>query len=310
RAADCREAAWWAARRYREQMLEYAQTPVLDSWYAAIDLEALVTSGIDRDFRRFTRRKVIESAGSNTQHHELHKLTHEEVHTPRIPDAPPLVYHVDDMQAHKRYHRAVEHSFEEYRATLDPARRILLDRYRIVDVAIKVVGVGSVGTECGVILLVSGNGDPLFLQFKEARKSVLELYAGRSAFAHRGERVVVGQRIMQAASDIFLGWTTWEDGRHVYIRQLSDVKIKPVIEAMKPVNLTRYAQACGWALARAHARSGDAVMLSAYMGKGEAFEDALVPFAVAYADQNERDHAKLVKAIRAGKIKAETPSEQ
>src|SRR5215831_4547681 len=207
RAGDCRDAAWWAARRYREQMAEYAEAPVLDSWYAAIDLEAHVSTGTDRDFRRFTRRKVIEAA--QTHHHELHKLTHEAGDRPRITDAPPLVYHVDDLQAHKRYHRAVERSFDEYRSTLDPARRVLLDRYRIVDVAIKVVGVGSVGTECGVALLVSGNGESLFLQFKQARKSVLEPYATRSAFEHCGQRVVMGQRTMQAASDIFLGWTTW-----------------------------------------------------------------------------------------------------
>src|SRR5215831_7530067 len=309
RAADCREAAWWTVRRYRQQIAEYAQAPVLDSWYAAIDLEALVATGTDRDFRPYTRRKVIEAAGAHTHHHELHKLAHKEGDSPRITDSPPLIYHADEMQ-HRRYHKAVERSFAGYRATLDPSRRILLDRYRVVDVAIKVVGVGSVGTECGVALLVSGNGEPLFLQFKEARESVLEPYAGRSAFEHRGQRVVVGQRIMQAASDIFLGWTTWEDGRHVYIRQLSDVKIKPVVEIMKPANLYAYAKACGWALARAHARSGDAVMLAAYMGKSDAFEDALSSFAVAYADQNERDYAKLVKAIRAGRIRAEAPSEQ
>jgi len=154
-------------------------------------------------------------------------------------------------------------------------------------------------------LLMSGNGEPLFLQFKEARESVLEPYVGKSAWKHRGQRVVVGQRIMQAASDVFLGWAMWADGRHMYMRQLADVKIKPVIEVMKPVNLCRYAKACGWALARAHARSGDAVILSAYMGKGEAFEDALSAFAVAYADQNERDYAKLMAAIRAGRITAE-----
>ena len=301
----CREAAWCAAQRYREQMAEYAASSVLGSWYAAIDLEALVTTGTDEDFRPFTRRKVLESAEAGDQHHELHKLTHQEGDEPRITDSPPLVYHIDDIQKHRRYHRAIERSFAEYRETLIPSRRVLLDRYRIVDVAIKVVGVGSVGTECGVALMMSGNGDPLFLQFKEARASVLEPYAGPSAFKHHGQRVVVGQHIMQAASDILLGWATWSDGRHMYIRQLSDVKIKPVIEVMKPVNLSRYARACGWALARAHARSGDAVMLSAYMGKGTQFEDALASFAVAYADQNERDYAKLMKAIHAGRIPVE-----
>ena len=309
RGAACREAAWWAARRYRQQMAEYAESSVLASWYAALDLEALVATGTDRDFRPFTRRKVLESTEAHAQHHELHKLTHQEGDTPRITDAPPLVYHMDDLRAHERYHRAVERSFAEYRATLLPSHRILLDRYQLVDVAIKVVGVGSVGTECGVALLTSGNGEPLFLQFKEAHHSVLERFAGGSAFKHHGQRVVVGQRIMQAASDIFLGWATWEDGRHMYLRQLSDVKIKPVVEIMKPVNLHRYAKACGWALARAHARSGDAVTLAAYMGKSDAFEDAMSAFAVNYADQNERDYAKLVAAIRAGRIQAQSTTQ-
>jgi uncharacterized protein (DUF2252 family) len=286
-------------------MAEYATAPVRSSWYAAIDLEALVATGTDEDFRPFMRRSVLESTQASEQHHELVKLTHQEGDTPRITDAPPLVYHLDDLREHQNYYRAIERAFQEYRATLDPSRQILLDRYRLVDVALKVVGVGSVGTECGVALLMSGNGEPLFLQFKEARASVLEPYAGRSAFDHRGRRVVVGQRIMQAASDVFLGWSTWSDGRHMYLRQLSDVKIKPVIEIMKPLNLRRYALACGWALARAHARSADAVMLAAYMGKGSQFEDAMASFAVSYADQNERDYAKLMTAIRAGRIKVE-----
>jgi uncharacterized protein (DUF2252 family) len=305
--AHCREAAWWAARRYREQMTEYAQSSVLSTWYAAVDLEALVATGTDRDFSRFTRKKILESTDARTQHHELHKMTHEEGDRPRIIDSPPLIYHIDDIQKHARYHRAVERSIMSYRTTLHASQELLLDRYQLVDVAIKVVGVGSVGTECGVALLMSGNGEPLFLQFKEARESVLEPFAGRSAFAHHGQRVVAGQRIMQAASDIFLGWAVWDDGRHMYIRQLSDLKIKPVIEAMKPVNLSSYAKTCGWALARAHARSGDAVMLSTYMGRSEAFEDAMGAFAVAYADQNERDYDKFVGAIRSGRVKAETP---
>jgi uncharacterized protein (DUF2252 family) len=306
RAAACREAAWWAAKRYREQMAEYAESSVLATWYGAIDLEALVTTGTDRDFRRFTRKKILDSTDARTQHHELHKLTHKEGDTPRIIDAPPLIYHIDDMQKHRAYHRKVERSFQEYRATLELPRRVLLDRYRIVDVALKVVGVGSVGTECGVALLMSGNDEPLFLQFKEARQSVLEPYTGRSAYEHHGRRVVVGQRIIQAASDVFLGWATWEDGRHMYIRQLSDVKIKPVIEVMNPESLARYAKACGWALARAHARSGDPVTLSAYMGRSELFEDAMSSFAADYADQNERDYKKLVAAVKAGRLRAVT----
>ena len=308
RASACRDAAWWAARRYRERMAEYARMPVLPSWWAAIDLEALVASGTDEDFKPFTRRKVLTASQAGDEHHELAKLAHEEGDVPRITDAPPLIFHLDDIREHRKYYRAIERSFREYRATLDLSRQMLLDRYRLVDVAMKVVGIGSVGTECGVALLMSGNRDPLFLQFKEARKSVLEPYVGPSPFVHHGRRVVVGQRIMQAASDVFLGWSTWSDGRDMYLRHLSDVKITPVIAMMKPVNLRRYALACGWALARAHARSGDAVMLASYMGKGTQFEDAMASFAVAYADQNERDYAKLMKAIRAGRIKVEIES--
>jgi uncharacterized protein (DUF2252 family) len=304
-APDCREAAWWAARRYREQMAAYAQTPVINAWYAAIDLEALVATGTDEELRTFSRKRILKAAQASQHHDELHRLTHQEGNVPRITDSPPLVFHLADAGSHDRYQRIIQHAFARYVETLDPSRRILLDRYKLADVAIKVVGIGSVGTECGIALFMSGNDEPLFLQFKEARASVLEAYAGRSAYKHHGQRVVVGQRIMQAASDVFLGWTTGDAGRHVYVRQLSDVKIKPVVEIMKPLDLRNYAKACGWALARAHARSGDAVMLSAYIGKGEAFEDAMSAFAVAYADQNERDYAKLIAAIRAGRIAAD-----
>jgi hypothetical protein len=167
-----------------------------------------------------------------------------------------------------------------------------------------VVGVGSVGTRCGIALLMSGKGDPLFLQFKQARQSVLEPYAGASPFKHSGQRVVVGQRLMQSASDMFLGWYTGREANHFYVRQLSDAKIKPVIEIMKLQNLLRYAALCGWALARAHARSGDAAVLAGYLGTSTAFEEAIADFSAAYADQNERDHAALVAAVRAGKVEA------
>jgi uncharacterized protein (DUF2252 family) len=155
---------------------------------------------------------------------------------------------------------------------------------------------------------MSGNGDPLFLQFKQARQSVLEPYCGVSPFGHSGERVVGGQRVMQAASDIFLGWATGAGAgkRHFFLRQLSDAKIKPVVEIMKEINLKGYARLCGWALARAHARSGDAAVLTGYMGKSTAFEDAFADFSVAYADQNERDHAALLSAIRSGRVEATT----
>jgi hypothetical protein len=170
----------------------------------------------------------------------------------------------------------------------------------------KVVGVGSVGTFCGIALLMSGGGDSLFLQFKQARQSVLEPYAGASPYQHAGQRVVIGQRLMQAASDMFLGWYTGrgDNGHYFYVRQLRDAKIKPVVEIMGAAELKNYANLCGQALARAHARSADAVVLTGYMGKSTSFDEALADFSVAYADQNERDHAALLDAIRAGRIEA------
>ena len=168
------------------------------------------------------------------------------------------------------------------------------------------VGIGSVGLFCGVALFMSGNGDPLFLQFKEARSSVLEPYAGRSPFFHHGQRVVVGQRIMQAASDIFLGWMTdaFRPPRHFYMRQLRDAKIKPAVERLKPSSMKTLAALCGHTLAQAHSRSGDAAVISGYMGKSTSFEDALTEFAVAYADQNEQDYDAFQAASRTGRIKA------
>jgi len=183
-----------------------------------------------------------------------------------------------------------------------------MDRYRLVDAASKVVGVGSVGLSCGVALFMSVNDDPLFLQFKEARQSVLEPYAGTSPFAHHGERVVVGQRIMQATSDIFLGWMSdaSRPPRHFYMRRLRDAKIKPALERMTPANLRRFATLCGRALARAHSRSGDAVVLSGYLGRGGRFDDVLTEFAASYANQNERDYLAFLAAIRSRRITART----
>jgi uncharacterized protein (DUF2252 family) len=197
-------------------------------------------------------------------------------------------------------------TMKEYKKNVNLGVSMLLDRFAVVDVAFKVVGVGSVGTICGIILLMSGRGDPLFLQFKQARQSVLEPYCGANPYAHAGQRVVIGQRAVQAAGDMFLGWATatGKAKNQFYFRQLSDAKIKPVIEIMKPINLKNYAGLCGRVLARAHARSGDPAVLTGYMGKSTAFEDALADFSVAYADQNEKDHAALVKAVREGRVEA------
>ena len=181
-------------------------------------------------------------------------------------------------------------------------RGLLLDRFKLMDVAIKVVGVGSVGTYCGILLFMAGEHDPLFLQFKQARPSVLEAYAGKSLHSNNGQRVVHGCRMMQSASDLFLGWTEGAVGRHFYVRQLKDMKIKPMVEVFTPSFMSEYAQVCGWTLAHAHARSGEPAKISGYLGKSDKFDQAIADFSVAYADQSERDHEVLIKAARAGRL--------
>ena len=183
-------------------------------------------------------------------------------------------------------------------------RRVLLDRYRLEDIALKVVGIGSVGTRCFIGLLFSEDGHPLILQFKEAVRSVLEPYAGKSAYKNQGQRVVVGQRLMQSSSDIFLGWVRGRRGHDFYVRQLRDMKMSMPVEGFSAVQLKLYAQVCGWTLARAHAKSGDAATISGYLGKSDTFDRALGTFALAYADQTQKDHATLAKAIRSGRVKA------
>ena len=303
--ADCREAAWLAAQSYRQRLADYAGMPVLQVWNDAFDFETIIESIADKEMKRFYSKKLTRTTEQSAHEKEFAKLTFTAGDMPRIVDQPPLIFHYGD-QRDQEMREVAEKSLAAYKETLIPARRLLLDRFEVVDYAIKVVGVGSVGTFCGILLLMSGNGDPLFLQFKEARQSVLEPYCGASPFGHAGQRVVMGQRIMQAASDIFLGWATGAGAlkRHFFLRQLSDAKIKPVVEIMKEANLKGYARLCGMALARAHARSGDAAVLTGYMGKSTAFEDALADFGVAYADQNERDHAALVAAVRNGQIEA------
>jgi uncharacterized protein (DUF2252 family) len=222
-------------------------------------------------------------------------------------DQPPLIFHVDDTREPK-FRQNVQKGFVRYKESLNHSVRQLLNRFEVVDVARKVVGVGSVGTACAILLLESGNGDPLFLQVKEAGASVLERYCGAAPYEHHGERVVRAQRLIQSASDMFLGWLTGpaEDGsRTYYVRQLNDVKLKPLVELAVPHTARLYARYCGRVLARAHCRTGDAVLLSAYMGDSDAFEEAIADFAVAYADQTERDHQALLAAVRAGRVEAQ-----
>jgi uncharacterized protein (DUF2252 family) len=303
---DGREAAWLAAQSYRQAIAGYAQMPVLEAWYDALNLNEIIDNIQNKEQKRFYTKKLEKATVQSAHEKEFAKLAYAAGDSPRIIDQPPLIFHYNDFRDGEV--RAVaEQSLGNYLDSLSPEKRLLLNRYQLVDVAFKVVGVGSVGTFCAVALFMSGSGDPLFLQVKQARPSVLEPYAGASLFAHAGQRVVAGQKLMQAAGDMFLGWYTGaaQQGMHFYARQLKDAKIKPVVEVMGPADLKGYATLCGRALARAHTRSGDAAVLTGYMGKGSAFEDALAEFSVAYADQNERDHAALVAAVRSGRIEAQ-----
>lgn len=300
---DTRECAWRAARAYRRRMARYAQMPVLEAWYDSFDLDDLLDAVGENTGQKKSKRKLEEATERSSHALEFEKLAVRSRPEPRIREQPPLIYHLDDERG-RHFRDQVEESYLRYRESVLPHVAQVLDRYRLVDIAMKVVGVGSVGTTCALMLLMSGGDDPLFLQVKEARQSVLEPYAGKSPIAHPGERVVRGQRLMQSASDMFLGWLTGagKEHRDFYVRQLSDVKIKPQIEVAIPEGSKVYARYTGMTLARAHCRSGDPVLLSAYMGESEAFEDAMADFASAYADQAERDHEAMVAAVRAGRI--------
>ena len=296
----CAEAARTAVRSYREHMREYAEMRALDVWYSHLDAEIFVA-----DAKSVAARKrweqVEKNAAMQTAEHVFPKITAVKKGRLRIMDLPPLVYHPPGIA---RIGKRVRDMFERYRRSLPEERRVILDRYHVVDIARKVVGVGSVGTRCAVALLMAGAKDPLFLQFKEANTSVLAPYAGKSRYENQGERVVTGQRMLQSASDIFLGWARDDEGRDYYFRQLRDMRMKIDVTQMSRQDWLEYVEICGWTLARAHARTGDPARIAGYLGKNAAFDRAIGKFAVAYADQTERDHAALLKAIRAGKIHA------
>jgi uncharacterized protein (DUF2252 family) len=304
-AAEREAAVRSASRSYREHMARYAKMSALEVWYERIDFEPLVNKILQGAQRGFTRKQIAKARKEHFPLHILPVVVGHNRPTDRIEieENPPLIYHPAGV------HRAafveqVTRAIERYRESMPAHFRVLLDRFEYRDIAMKVVGVGSVGTFCAVALFVSADQHPLFLQIKEARASVLERYAGASRYRHHGERVVVGQRLMQAATDSFLGWTE-ALGRHFYIRQLRDMKVSMAIDTMNAVELGYYAEACACALARAHARSGDPAIIAGYLGSNETIDDALARFAADYADQTERDHAALKRAVKSGKIKAE-----
>jgi uncharacterized protein (DUF2252 family) len=314
-AAVRREAVEETVRSYREAMREFAAMRNLEVWYARLDVPGILDRVGDRASReqRSAFKRRIAGARGKDHLRALTKLTERANGATRIVGRPPLMVPVEELfpdAPPDRIAAEMGKLLRQYRRTLPPARRQLLEGYRYVHMARKVVGVGSVGTRAWIVLLVGrDDDDPLFLQVKEAGPSVLERYAGRSATRNHGQRVVEGQKLMQVDGDIFLGWltTAWDDElpRHYYVRQLWDWKIDADVERLSERRLTVYGTLCAWTLARAHARSGDRVAIASYLGSGKTFERALADFAEAYADQNERDYAALDEAVRAGGVAAE-----
>ena len=297
-----RDSAIICARSYRKHMAEFAEMHPLEVWYARITGEDILV-GTSSQVRRRGEARIAKARAMKGSEIDFPKLAGMVGGQLGILDTPPLIYHPEDSRG-PDFRARVERLFVAYRQTLPEDRRALLDQYRGVDAAIKVVGVGSVGRRCWIMLLMSASNDPLFLQVKQAVASVLEPFAGKSEYPHHGQRVVMGQRLTQPASDMFLGWTTTEDGAHYYVRQLRDAKIKPLIETFDADTLRSFARACGWALARAHAKAGEAGGVAGYLGPGDEFDEAMGAFGVTYADQAERDHAALKAAVRKGDIVA------
>ncbi len=290
-------------RSYREHMAEFAEMKVLELWYFAVEAEMLIAGVKDSGIRHGAIKNLARARESSTSEGLFPKLVGNSGGSASIKDQLPAIFHWKGHPA-GNIHPDVRYAIARYRETLMPNNRMLFDRYELKDAAMKVVGVGSVGTACWMMLLMAGEGDPLILQVKEARASVLEAYAGKSIFPNHGQRVVNGHRLMQPASDIFLGWTEGTRGRHFYVRQLRDVKIKFAVETFDTAKMALFAKCCGYTLALSHARSGDPAMISGYLGKGDTFDKAIATFSIAYADQNEKDHAALKRAIRDGKVKA------
>jgi uncharacterized protein (DUF2252 family) len=296
---SCKKAVSAAVESYRERMSQYAKMRALEVWYSTLHAEILISNAKTKAARKYWKR-IEQKAKLQTAEHVFPRMTNVVNGWPRIIDNPPLIYH--PRQKIKQAKR-VREMFRRYRLTLPEERRVIIDRYHIVDIARKVVGVGSVGTRCAVVLLMADKKDPLFLQFKEALPSVLEPYAGKSRYTYHGERVVTGQRMLQAASDIFLGWTRDDQGHDYYFRQLRDMKMTINVEDMPREDWIEYLELCGWTLARAHARTGDSAQIAGYLGNSDAFDEAMMKFAFAYAEQTQKDHEMFVKAVRSGRIK-------
>jgi len=302
--SQAKEAAQAAVCSYRQQMQNYATQGALEVWYSRINDDQLLDLA-QTDKERQQLQKILQKAEATSSDSIFPKLTEDltdKMGQCKIRDDLPLVrHHVPGEEFQSEIRSVYEQYFQNARADV----KLLLSRYQLVDLVMKVVGVGSVGTRCALLLLMSDK-DPLFLQAKEAKTSALAPYVGYTSdvpsYANQGERVVTGQRLMQAASDSFLGWAKSNQNRDFYLRQFRDMKFSIDPEQLSKSQLTRYGILCGWALARAHARAGDPVLISGYLGKGDPFDQAVANFALAYADQTEQDHAALKAAIRSGRL--------
>ena len=313
-AADRRRILLKVASTYRTAIRAFAEQSIMDVWYARLDVDEAVARYRSRIPAK--RREIIErllaQARTRDSKQAMRKLTTTVDGRTQIISDPPVVVPVEELFANdsKAVYALLRTVVTRYGRTLQSDRRLLLEQFRLVQVARKIVGVGSVGQRAWMVLMEGTEGDdPLVLQAKEAQPSILADYVGRSRFSHQGERVVAGQHLMQAASDIFLGWTHNKGGadgvdRDFYVRQLRDWKLSFPIDQMKLEGLTVYAELCGWTLARGHARSGDRVGIAAYLGRSDKFDQAVADFAEAYADQNERDYATFQAAHRAGRVPA------
>jgi uncharacterized protein (DUF2252 family) len=316
-AKQRREIVMAAASQYRQAMRNFAGMTSLEVWYAHADIDQL-RAQFNTQLQERQKKlldKGLAKARTRDSMQELGKLTRMVDGRPRIISDPPLLVPIDELMPAERDRDSVEEELKgliaKYQRTLETDRRYLLHQFEFCDMARKVVGVGSVGTRCWIILMLGGDEtDPLFLQVKEAEASVLSRFVGASRYANQGQRVVVGQRLMQAASDIFLGWQRNPEGmdgkpRDFYVRQLRDWKFSMEIALLRPEGLKMYGALCGWTLARAHARSGDRIAIAAYLGNSDVFDRAITKFATVYADQNERDYQSLVDAVASGRITAE-----
>jgi uncharacterized protein (DUF2252 family) len=298
-----REAAMNCVRSYRMNMAAYSGMKILELWHISLTADMMISKLKDPKLIARGSKRVEKERGRSIAEDIFPQLGKGPGEAAFIKDNLPTIFHVEGHTPGE-IADIVKEAFELYKQTLPPVYSFLLDRYELKDAAIKVVGVGSVGTACWVLLLMTNDGDVLFLQVKEARPSVLEPFAGKSIYPNHGQRVVNGYRLIQPFSDPFLGWTTGRFGRHFFFRQLRDIKISMRVETFGKAEMIAYADWCGQALALSHARSGDAAMLSGYMGSSDSFDKAIASFSFAYADQNEKDYASLTRAIKEGKIEA------